>query len=362
MKLETLSILIAAVIALTLGLPGAAQDEEPAAEEAPAEEAPAEEAPAEEAPAEEAPAEEAPAEEAPAEEAPAEEAPAEEAPAEEAPAEEAAAETVTEEVVETVTEEVVETTTEEVAETVEVEVEVEQAVPEDDGLPEGWQEAEGAVVIDDYAQASKRGKKGAPNTLNVSFTFRNTTEHKLHGFQSEITWSGYGGVKLLVKPYFCSDIIEPGATIVVDGVYPETSSASSVYKILAPMRSSEYSVSMQAVQVMYREPTIVEEEEPKYPPVEEVITAAVLDQKLARNGSLVSCFYMAIQAGTALPAVFHVGFTVKPDGTTINGHIVEEELQGSDVEACAAPVLDEMVFGPFAGDEPRNLKYPFRTQ
>jgi hypothetical protein len=113
---------------------------------------------------------------------------------------------------------------------------------------------------------------------------------------------------------------------------------------------------------MYREPTIVEEEVPKHPPVEEVITAAVLDKKLAHNGSLVSCFVMAMQAGTALPAVFHVGFTVNPDGTTVNGHIVEEELQGSDVEACAAPVLDEMIFGQFAGDEPRNLKYPFRTQ
>ena len=320
MTFEKLFVSVAIAITLSLALPGAAQDEEPT--DTTTAEAPAEEAPAEEAPAEEAPAEEAPAEEAPAEEAPAEEVPAEEAPAEQAPAAEEA----------------------------------------DSGLPEGWVDVEDGVVIEAYAQTAKRGKKGAPNTLNVSFTFRNTTEHKIHGFQSEIIWSGYGGVKLLVKPYHYFEVIEAGQAVVVDGVYPETTSASSVYKILAPMRSGEYDVTMQAVQVMYREVQIVEEVEEIHPPFEEVITAAVLDRKLARNGSLVSCFVIAMQSGTALPAVFHVGFTVNPDGTTVDGHIVEEELKGSDVEACAAPVLDEMLFGPFAGKEPHHLKYPFRTQ
>jgi len=241
---------------------------------------------------------------------------------------------------------------------------VAEAVAEADEGTGGWVQAEGAVVIEAYEQASKRGRKGAANRLDVSFTFRNTTDDLLYGFQADILFTGYG-TTLLKKPYQHPEPIEPRQTFTVEGSYPETSSASSVYKILAPMDPREFTVALADVKVMFEEPTEPIEElpppEPKKPPFDEVVTAPLLDAMLSRNPYIVLCFHDAASAGVELAGTVHLAFTANPDGTTTNGHVLEESYQGTVLESCLAEQVHKLSFGEFAG-EAHDLKYPFRMQ
>ena len=260
-----------------------------------------------------------------------------------------------------VAEEAAEAVEEAAEETVEEVVEAGEAEAESAG---GWVPAEGAVVIEAYEQTSKRGRKGAPSRLDVSFTFRNTTDKPLYGFLADILFSGYG-TTLLKKPYQHPEEIAAQEVFTVQGSYPETSSASSVYKILAPMDPREFVVTLAAVQVMFEVPAEPIEElpppEPKRPPFDEVVTAPLLDLMLSRDPYIVLCFHDAAAAGVPLSGTIHLAFTANPDGTTSDGHVVEEAYQGTVLESCLAERVVNLNFGEFAG-EARDLKYPFRMQ
>jgi len=232
------------------------------------------------------------------------------------------------------------------------------------GADGGWVQAEGAVVLEAYEQSPKRGKKGGPNRLDVSFTFRNTTDKPLYGFLADILFTGYG-TTLLEKPYQHPEEIAPQEVFKVEGSYPETSSASSVYKILSPMNPRDFTVALADVKVMFEVPAEPIEElpppEPKRPPFDEVVTAPLLDAMLSRNPYIVLCFHDAAAAGVALSGTIHLAFTANGDGTTTNGHLVEEAYQGTALESCLAEQVHKLSFGEFAG-ESHDLKYPFRMQ
>jgi hypothetical protein len=323
---KLITLLSFLVLTLVLAYSGTAKEEDEP-EAAPADEAPAEETPAEETPAEETPAEETPAEEAPAEEAPAEEAPAEEAPAEEAPAEEAPAE----------------------------------EPPAPPPVVDTWVDGAGVIVLDDYEQTVRRGKRGAASEMDVVFSFRSTSDRPIFQWRGDIAWSGYYGVRLYVKPYHHGVEMGPGQPLTIEGTYPDTGSASSLYTVLAPMKRKDFEVTLENVEVMYELPAVVEEVI-DLPSPEEVITAEALDRKFGRNGDIIKCFVDAINAGTQFPPALHVGFTVHSDGHLSDGGLVEEEYQGTTLDQCLHEQVDLLSFEPFAAEEPIRLKYPFRFQ
>jgi len=328
---KLIPFLFTLALTLVLGAHVVAQEEEADGGPAPVDEAPAEEAPAEEAPAEEAPAEEteAPAEETPTEEtvAPAEEAddgpaPAEAPPAEEPPAEEP---------------------------------------PEAPPVEDTWEGGEGVIVLDGYEQKVRRGRRGAPSEMDVVFNFRSTSDRPIFQWRGDIVWTGYGVVKLYVKPYHHGVEMGPGQPLTIEGTYPDTGSASSLYTVLAPMKRADYEVTLENVEVMYELPVVVEEVI-DLPAPEEVITAELLDRKFGRNGDIIKCFVDAINAGTQFPPALHVGFTVHPDGHFSDGGLVEEEYQGTTLDQCLHEQVGLLEVEPFASEEPIKLKYPFRFQ
>ncbi len=216
---------------------------------------------------------------------------------------------------------------------------------------------ENPIVVQGYAHSHKPGTAAIASTVTVGMTLVNGTDKPLYGFSGEITWRAYGGVKVASLPYEHAELLDAGAELVFGEVYEEIATPTSLYQVLKPMASADVQVTLENVEARWEEAKA-----PEYPPFEEVVTGPLLDERLGQNQAIIQCFVAQMQAGVEMEAVMYVGFDVQPDGTVTGGRVVNEGFSGSALEICVTPLLDSMVFDPFAGEEMHTLKYPYRTR
>ena len=213
------------------------------------------------------------------------------------------------------------------------------------------------IVITGYSHSHKPGTAAIDATVTVRMTLVNGTDKPLYAVSGELTWRAYGGVKVAAFPFEHTELLDAGAELPWEQVFSETPNPTSLYQILTPMGSSDVQVTFENVEAQWEE-TVV----PEYPPFEEVITGPLLDERLGQNAEVIQCFVVQINAGVEMDQVMYVGFDVHPDGHVSGGRIVNEGYAGGELETCVAPLLNALVFDPFAGEEPHQLKYPYRTR
>lgn len=216
---------------------------------------------------------------------------------------------------------------------------------------------ENPIVVQGYGHTHKPGTAAITPTVTVRMTLVNGTDKPLYGFFGEITWRAYGGVKVASMPFEHLELLDAGAELAWEQVYKEVANPTSVYQVLMPMANADVQVTFENVEAQWEEAKA-----PEYPPFEEVVTGPLLDERLGQNQAIIQCFVVQIQAGVEMEQVMYVGFDAQPDGSVTGGRIVNDGFSGSELETCVAPLLNAMIFDPFAGEDIHPLKYPYRTR
>ena len=213
------------------------------------------------------------------------------------------------------------------------------------------------IVVQGYGHSHKPGTAAIVSTLSVQMKLINGTDKPLYSVSGDITWRAYGGVKVAAYPFEHTEQLDPGGEIAWEQVFEEAANPTSLFQVLVPMSPADVQVTVESVEAQWEEIVI-----PEHPPFEEVVTGPLLDERLGQNAEIIQCFVVQINAGVEMDAVMYVGFDVNPDGHVSGGRIVNEGFTGGELETCVMPLLNALVFDPFAGEEMHQLKYPYRTR